>query len=95
MKNHEVYISIKKSDLEDILSQLEYQAQKIKELEQQLSKTSKNSSKRPSSDGYKKEVKDNRVKSGLKQGAQKGHKGSTLRMVENSDTRSMWHMHLW
>jgi len=85
MTKQEVYISIKKSDLEQILSQLEYQAQKINELEQRLSKSSKNSSKPPSSDGYRKEVKNNRVKSGRKQGAQKGHKGSTLKMVETPD----------
>jgi transposase len=60
-------------------------------LELQLSKTSKNSSKPPSSDGYKKEVKNNRVKSGLKPGAQKGHRGSTLKMVETPDIVFMAH----
>ena len=85
MKEQEVYISIKKSELDQILMRLEYQSQKINELEQRLSKTSKNSSKPPSSDGYKKEVKNNRIKSGRKQGGQKGHKGSTLKATGTPD----------
>ena len=85
MKKQEVYISIKKEEFEQILSSLEFLRQRVEDLELQLSKTSKNSSKPPSSDGYKKEVKNNRVKSGLKPGAQKGHRGSTLKMVETPD----------
>jgi transposase len=72
MKKQEVYISIKKEEFEQILSSLEFLRQRVEDLELQLSKTSKNSSKPPSSVGYKKEVKNNRVKSGLKPGAQKG-----------------------
>lgn len=85
MGKEEVYISIKKEELELLLSNIRYLSQRVNELEQQLKKTSKNSSKPPSSDGYKKEVKNNRVKSGRKPGAQKGHKGSTLKMVESPD----------
>jgi transposase len=76
MKKQEVYISIKKEEFEQILSSLEFLRQRVEDLELQLSKTSKNSSKPPSSDGYKKEVKNNRVKSGLKPGAQKGHRAA-------------------
>lgn len=85
MKEREVYISIKKRDLELLLSNIDYLSNRVRELEQRLNKTSKNSSKPPSSDGYKKEVKNNRVKSGRKSGAQKGHKGTTLKMVESPD----------
>ena len=51
----------------------------IKELKEKLNKNSKNSSKPPSSDGFKKpEPKSLRKSSGKKAGAQKGHKGSHL-----------------
>lgn len=92
MKKEEVYISIKKEEFKRILQTLEqslvqigFLKERIIELESQQSKTSKNSSKPPSSDGYRKEVKNNRIKSGKKQGAQKGHKGSTLKMVAVPD----------
>ncbi len=58
---------------------------RVKELEGLLNKDSKNSHKPPSSDGYKKEIKNNREKSGKKQGAQPGHEGKTLEMVSNPD----------
>lgn len=92
MKGQEVYVSIKKEELERIFKSLDTALKEIEalkvmnlELEQRLSKTSKNSSNPPSSDGYRKEVKNNRVKSGKKQGAQKGHKGTTLKMVKTPD----------
>jgi len=56
-----------------------------KALRERLNKDSSNSHKPPSSDGYKKEVKNNREKSGKRQGAQKGHQGKTLQMVYNPD----------
>lgn len=59
---------------------------RIKELEDQLSKTSKNSSKPPSSDGYKKPLpKSLRQKTGRKAGGQKGHSGHNLKMTKTPD----------
>ena len=59
--------------------------QKIEQLEQRLNKNSTNSHKPPSSDGYRKPIQNNREKSDKSKGAQPGHKGTTLTMVENPD----------
>ena len=59
------------------------QAARIKELEEQLRKNSQNSSKPPSSDGYKKpRPVSNREKTGRKPGAQAGHKGHGMKMIQ-------------
>lgn len=59
---------------------------RIKELEDQLSKNSGNSSKPPSSDEFSKpSPRSLRKKTGRKVGGQKGHKGNTLSMVGNPD----------
>lgn len=57
----------------------------IKVLKNQLSLNSRNSSKPPSSDGFKKVSKSLREKSNKKPGGQSGHDGNTLKMVEIPD----------
>jgi len=58
---------------------------RIKELEDQVSKNSNNSSKPPSTDEYNKVPKSTRPKTSKKPGGQKGHQGDTLKMSEQVD----------
>ena len=58
---------------------------RVKELEDQISKNSKNSSKPPSTDVFFKPPKSLRKKTDRKQGGQKGHLGDTLKMTEHPD----------
>jgi len=56
----------------------------VAKLKAQLNSNSRNSSKPPSSDGYKRKPAFPRKKKG-KQGGQQGHKGRTLQQVEHPD----------
>lgn len=92
MKTREEYIRIRKSEYEFLVTSLKEVQQevimlreRVQELEGILSKNSNNSHKPPSSDGYQKGIKNSRVKSDNKQGAQPGHEGKTLEAVANPD----------
>ena len=58
--------------------------ERVKSLEDQNNKNSRNSSKPPSTDAFQK-IKSQRKSSGKPVGGQKGHKGHTLEMAENPD----------
>ena len=58
--------------------------ERVSELESQINQNSNNSSKPPSSDGYKKKPAIPRRQGG-RPGGQKGHKGHTLHQVEHPD----------
>lgn len=71
--------------LEETNAKLDKANARIAELEDQLQKDSHNSSKPPSSDGYKKpSPKSQRKNSGRKAGGQTGHKGHHM-MLDNPD----------
>ncbi len=76
------------NDLTKALEGLERTNARIKELEGQAAKDSHNSSKPPSTNGFKEPVRKTqslREKSGKKSGGQPGHPGRTLMMVEQPD----------
>jgi transposase len=88
----EGYILIKKEDyamlihtVQDLTNKIKILTARVEELESQLHTNSQNSNKPPSSDGYRKVIKNNREKGQNKQGAQPGHKGSTLQMTDCPD----------
>ncbi len=69
-----------------LVKQVQILQDKVKQLEEQLSKNSRNSSKPPSSDGFNKpKPKSLRGKSGKKPGGQKGHKGQNLKVCDSPD----------
>lgn len=66
-----------------LVDHIQHLNKRIQELERQLGQNSRNSSKPPSSDGYRKPV--NLRKKGGKNGAPKGHPGTTLNFVAQAD----------
>ena len=65
--------------------------ERVKTLEEEKAKNSRNSSKPPSTDGFMKpQPKSLRESSGRKPGGQPGHEGTTLRMIEEPD-ETQWH----
>jgi transposase len=79
---------ILKKRVKELELQVERQEERIKILESRLNRDSHNSSKPPSSDGFKK-IKSLRQPSGKSPGGRlpfrRGHKGHTLEMVDNPD----------
>lgn len=77
--------------VEDLERKLSSEKSENKKLSNQKSKDSFNSSKPPSTDGFKKKNKKKtqslRQKSNKKSGGQPGHKGTTLKMVSNPDVK--------
>src|SRR5438105_12251037 len=77
-----------RDDLAKALESLEQANTRIKQLEGQAAKDSHNSSKPPSTNGFKEPVHKTqslREKSGKKSGGQPGHRGRTLMMVQAPD----------
>ena len=92
MKVEDTYITIRKTEYDKLITTVKELQEdvlmlrsRVKALEGLLSKNSNNSHKPPSSDGYRKDIKNSREKSDKKQGAQPGHEGKTLELVANPD----------
>lgn len=66
-------------------AQLSQRDERIKELEARLNKDSRTSNKPPSSDGFKKRTVSLRQGGQHKAGAQPGHDGTTLKLVDNPE----------
>ncbi len=71
--------------VEGLLERIAVLEQRVESLENQISKNSRNSSKAPSSDGFKPRTKSQRRKSERSSGGQPGHPGATLEWAEEVD----------
>lgn len=78
-------IKVLNSQVEKLSKENKALEERVKSLEKKTKKDSNNSSKPPSTDGFKKKTKTLRTKSGQKPGGQKGHDGKTLELTENPD----------
>lgn len=87
MQDEERGVKLQVMDKQDLIDIILNQDEEIRKLKEQLNRNSGNSSKPPSSDGYKKirKPKSERVKGEKKSGGQPEHEGSTLTLVENPD----------
>lgn len=79
--NFRMLLALVKSQSEEIA----HLKGRIKELEGRLNQNSSNSSRPPSSDGFKKRIANLRKRSGKKPGGQPGHQGDTLQMISDPD----------
>lgn len=86
LEKENVELKAKVSDLSKVVIEL---LKRIEALEKQLGKNSENSSKPPSTDGFKKKIQNNRVKGEKKSGGQLGHKGYTLRLVSELEVSEL------
>ena len=80
-----VEIRTQKAEIETLSKENKLLTKRVKSLESQVNKNSNNSSKPPSSDGFKKKTKTLRTKSGKNPGGQEGHEGNTLELSDNPD----------
>ena len=71
--------------VEGLLERIEHLEARVKELENQISKNSRNSSKPPSGDGFGKRTRSLRGKSERPSGGQAGHLGTTLEWSDEVD----------
>ncbi len=73
--------------IQELVDRIQKQDEIIQGLRDQIAKNSKNSSKPPSSDGYKKPQPTSlrKLSASKKNGGQKGHEGYTLKAVEEPD----------
>ena len=85
---HAAYVQGEEAIIElvdGLLAVIQHLAARVQALEDQVAKNSRNSSKPPSSDGFKRQITSSRTKSSRQSGGQKGHDGHTLKMVDNPD----------
>lgn len=92
IENQERQISLLTNLASELQQKLDAATAKISDLEERLNKNSQNSSKPPSTDGYKKpNPKSLRKPSGKKPGGQDGHKGHNLK-VDAEPSEVIQHM---